>query len=73
MVGTQRGLVKREASRKGFRAALAGAMTAGAVGVSVGLGAPFIITLGVVIAGVSYTGMKLATWLRYRGENGLRF
>lgn len=73
MVGTQRALVKREASRKGFRAIFAGAVTAGAFGLSVGLGAPFVITLGVVVAGVTFTGAKLATWLRYRGENGLRF
>lgn len=73
MVGTQRGLVKREASRKGWRAAFAGVLTAGACSVSLGLGAPFLVTLGVAIAGVSYTGAKVATWLKYRGENGLRF
>jgi hypothetical protein len=73
MVGSQRAMVKREASRRGWRAAFAGVISAGAIGASVGIGAPLLITLGVTVAGVSYTGMKLSQWLRYRGEHGLRF
>lgn len=73
MAENRRAMVKKEASKRGWRATLTGLASAGAIGISAGIGAPFIITAGVTIAGVAWTGLKVRDWLAYRGENGLRF
>jgi hypothetical protein len=69
---TQRDLVVRKANHLGLRAASFAAGTVGAVALALTMGSPMLLLL-IVVAGVSATLMATAQWLRYRGENGLRF
>lgn len=69
---TQRDLVVRKANHLGLRAASFAAGTVGAMALALTMGSPMLLLL-IVVAGVSATLMATAQWLRYRGENGLRF
>ena len=64
MVGRRQALVKAKANRKGFYAAVSG----------VGTVALFALTPWFFgAAGLGVTGYYTYKWLRFRGENGLRF
>ncbi|MBU6161691.1 MAG: hypothetical protein KGO50_11255 [Myxococcales bacterium] len=70
---TQRDLVVRKANHLGLRAASFAAGTVGAVVLALTVGSPMLLMLLIGLVGVSATLVATAQWLRYRGENGLRF
>lgn len=70
---TQRELVVRKANHLGLRAVSIAAGTVGALALALITGSPALLMLLIVVAGMSATLMATAQWLRYRGENGLRF
>lgn len=70
---TQRDLVVRKANHLGLRAASFALGTVGAVVLALTVGSPMMLMLLIGLVGVSATLVATAKWLRYRGENGLRF
>lgn len=71
-MGTQRELVVRKANHLGLRAASFAAGTVGAVAVAITIGSPVLLMMATFL-GLSATLIATLQWLRYRGENGLRF
>ena len=71
-MATQRDMVKVEAARRGTAAAVAAVTTLVLVGLTVPLQLLWL-TMAVLLAGLTWTGARTWQWLRYRGENGLRF
>jgi hypothetical protein len=70
---TQRDLVVRKANHLGLRAASFALGTVGAVVLALTVGSSMMLMLLIGLVGVSATLVATAQWLRYRGENGLRF
>ena len=71
-MATRRDMVKVEARDRGRSAFVAAMISATLVGASVAIGSTALI-ITTLLLGLAYTGARTWQWLRYRGENGLRF
>ncbi len=69
---SQRELVRYRARQLGWQTAAFGLATSGAVAIAAGLSAPLLAIGAAVIGGLATAGSGYR-WLRYRGENGLKF
>lgn len=69
---SQRELVRYRARQLGWQTAAFGLATSGAVATAAALSAPFL-AIGVAVVGGLATVSAGYRWLRYRGENGLKF
>lgn len=69
---TGRELQRRKASKKGWTAVGAGALTTLSVMGAVSVGSTFLV-VGLATVGGLWTGQKVYSWFRYRGEWGLKF
>lgn len=67
-----RELVRYQATRKGWAALGAGALTTAAVAAAVSMQLP-VLAVGCGVLGGAWTARKLYEWLRYRGEWGIKF
>jgi hypothetical protein len=71
-MATQRDLVKTEARSRGRSALVAAIISSFLVGASLSIGSTLLVVT-TVLFGLGYTGQRTWAWLRYRGENGLKF
>jgi hypothetical protein len=71
-MGTQRELVRYRAQQLGWQAMGWGAATVGGTVLALWAGLPLLALL-VVLGGGAGTAAHAWSWLRYRGEHGLRF